>query len=261
MTIPENTRYTEFSIEFKADYLPQGTYCALGSWKMDYSSLESQYASVSVESTIHGYAGFQRREGNEMVGILSFWDVHCTDASGNQTTIRATRVYPETTNSTEEFGGEGTGAHSLVPYQWEAGHWYRMHLVCGTSSETGNTTVEQWVEDLETNETTLLSKYEVGVQNSCFKGSTAFFLEDYLSQYAGEVRSMEVRNAKYLDESTGQWQDITQAYMALNGGLPTYEGSYNFGASGDHFWMITSGVGGDWYGNGTGKQAMYVDLQ
>ena len=35
----------------------------------------------------------------------------------------------------------------------------------------------------------------------------------------------------------------------------------NFGASGDHFWMITSGVGGDWYGNGTGKQAMYVDLQ
>ena len=61
-----------------------------------------------------------------------------------------------------------------------------------------------------------------------------------------------------------KWQDITQ--QALLRGIERQvcqlmKRSYNFGVSGDHFWMITSGVGGDWYGNGTGKQAMYVDLQ
>ena len=142
MTIPENTRYTEFSIDLKLIICP-GTTALLeaGRWIILHWK---PVCKRKCRSTIHGYAGFREEKETEMVGILSFWDVHCTDASGNQTTIRATRVYPETTDSTEEFGGEGTGAHSLVPYQWEAGHWYRMHLICGTSSETGNTTVEQW---------------------------------------------------------------------------------------------------------------------
>ena len=59
---------------------------------------------------------------------------------------------------------------------------------------------------------------------------------------------MEVRNAQYFDIYEG-WKQITSAYVGPNGGTPTYEGSYDFGAIGDRFWMITSGVGGDWYGN------------
>lgn len=250
--LPE-IKYSEYCIDFKADYLPTATYCCLGQWTLDYSALEKEYEEVRTEyAGVHGYGGFQNTVDG-MVSILSFWDVYCKDESGREITIRAKRVYPETTDKSEDFGGEGTGAHCLVPYEWEAGHWYRMHVKCVEAQDTENTVIEQWVCDLKTDEWTLLCSYDLGVKDVSFIGVAAMFLEDYLYQYAGEVRSLEVRNIKYLEESSQEWKTVTSAYMGSNGGIPKYEGSYNFGTFGDRFWMITSGVGGDWYNNGRGK--------
>ena len=89
----------------------------------------------------------------------------------------------------------------------------------------------------------------------------AIFLENYVPSLAGQVRSMEVRNARLLNAETGQWQDVEQLYMGSNGGIPQYEGSYAFGSRSDRFWMITSGVGGDWYGNGTGQKPGTYQIQ
>jgi len=252
-TLPQETKFSEYSIEFKADYIPTATYCCLGQWTLDYSSLQKEYKEVRTEyDGVHGYGGFQNTVDG-MVSILSFWDVYCKDETGKEITIRAKRVYPETTDSSDDFGGEGTGAHCLVPYDWEADHWYRMHVKCVKSQDTGNTMVEQWVCDLETEEWTLLCSYDLGVKDVTFMSSVAIFLEDYLPQYAGEIRSMEVRNVKYLDVKTQNWDTITKAYIGCHKGAPKYEGSYNFGAFQDRFWIITSGVGGDWYDNGKGK--------
>ena len=66
---------------------------------------------------------------------------------------------------------------------------------------------------------------------------------------------MMVKNPCYLDVKTNQWRAINEVYLSSNGGLPTYEGSYNFGIEDGTIWMITSGVGGDWYNNGKGKKA------
>ena len=83
--------------------------------------------------------------------------------------------------------------------------------------------------------------------------SPAIFMENYLTEYAGGVRSMELCNAKYLDAKTGNWEKISSIYLGSNGGAPGYEGSYNFGTYQDRIWMIASGVGGDWYNNGKGR--------
>lgn len=53
---------------------------------------------------------------------------------------------------------------------------------------------------------------------------------------------------------------LTTIYVASANGLPQYEGSYDFGVSDGHLWMITSGVGGDWFNNGKGKKATYLIL-
>lgn len=257
--IPKETRYTEYVVDFKADHVPKGTYCSLGNWYMDYSSLEKQYVSVQTEDNgIHAYAGFQKIYNGDMVSIMSFWDVYCKDAFGKETVIRAKRVYPKTIIGEDNFGGEGTGARSIVPYEWEPNHWYRMHLRCVTSQETGNTVVEQWVCDLETGKYTLQCSFDVGVKNSAFKGSIAVFLENYLTEYAGEVRSMEVCNAMYLDADANQWVPLKACYFSSMDGSPAYEGSYDYGVFENRFWMITSGVGGDWFNNGKGKQGMYL---
>lgn len=253
--MPDDVRYTEYTIDFKADHVPEGTYCSLCNWLVDYSPLKRRYARVWTDSPhINAYAGFQRRGDGSRVSIMSFWDVFCRDCAGRQTRIRAKRVYPSYTAETDSFTGEGTGAHCFIPYGWEPKHWYRMYLKCAASPETGNTMAEQWVCDLETGQYTLLCRYDLGVPDVTFK-SAAVFLENFMPEKAGDVRSMEVCNARYKDAKTKRWVSLTKAYIASNGGLPDYEGSYSFGAEGDRFWMITSGVGGDWFGNGKGKKA------
>lgn len=253
------TRYSEYMVDFRAAHLPRGTYCCLGCWTMDHSGLKKQYQQVRTESSAsNAYAGFQKLADGRMVSIMSFWDVFCRDAQGREVTIRAKRLYPEAVIDGGRFWGEGTGERSTAPFAWEADHWYRMHLKCVASP--GTTLVEQWVTDLETGGNTLLCRYDVGVPASAFMGNIAVFLENFLPETAGEVRSMEVRNARYLQADTRQWHRIRSGYLYCEGGAPAYEGSYNYGVTGDRIWMITSGVGGDWYNNGKGKKGMNITL-
>lgn len=260
LDIPPKTRYTEYMIDFKATHLPKGTYCCLGCWTMDHSVLEKQFEPVRAENGwVNAYAGFQKIEDGRMVSIMSFWDTFYRDALGKGITVRAKRLYPKSVIGGGRFWGEGIGERSTAPLDWKADHWYRMHLKCTASQET--TVVEQWVCDLETGEYTLLCRYDTDVPNSSFIGSMAVFLENYLPEAAGEIRSMEVCNARYLDSDTKQWETVKKAYVTAQGGVPQYEGSYNFGVSENRLWMITSGVGGDWFHNEKGKQGTYVTLE
>lgn len=248
LSVGDSSRYTEYAVDFKADHLPQGTYCALANLKMDLSSLEKKYKNVHNEySGVSMYAGFQRNQ-DDYKTIMSAWDVYYTDDDGIQQTLRPVQLYPDENYWGDgTFSGEGTGIQMLVPYAWEAGHWYRMLLQCG-ESENGTTTVTQWVCDLESGVWTKMSCFDTLIQDSCFMGNCAFFLENFNTAYAGEIRSMEVCNARVRDAETGQWRAVSSACIGSNGGLPKYNGSYAYGSSGSSFWMITSGVGGDWYG-------------
>lgn len=262
--MPADTKYTEYMIDFRADCVANGTYLSLGNWFMDYTALEEKYESVESQGA-SAYAGFQKISNGQMYSIMSFWDVFCKDKEGNTVKVRAKRVFPETTSSKEEFEGEGTGAHHSDLYAWESDHWYRMHLKCSTSDETGNTLVEQGVWDLETDTYTTLCIYDVGVPKATFKGPIAIFLENFDARYAGQVRTMEVCNAKYLDAATNHWNDLKQIY--INSEQPQadqplyYSGSYNFGVTENRFWLITSGIGGDWHNNGMGKQGDYFNVE
>ena len=94
-------------------------------------------------------------------------------------------------------------------------------------------------------EQTLLCAYDTLLPDSACKGPIAIFLENYLTQYAGEIRTMEVRNAMYLEEASGQWKRITGGTMHPNGGayVKHYAGSYDYGAADGRLWIMTTGVG------------------
>lgn len=257
LQMPDNVKYTQYAVDFRASDLPQGTYCCLGQWGMDLSSLRNKLTDIhknyDVSPSTIAYAGFQRLSGSrDNVAIMSFWDLFGTDRSGAEQCVRAKLVYPADDDGNGEFGGEGTGAHILVPYAWEADHWYRM-LLRAFEGSNGNTWVQQWVCDLESGEWTLLSCYDTLLQNSAFTGDVAFFLENFYPRYAGEVRTLELCNPRILRDDTNKWFGVTSAYISSQGGLPQYEGAYAFGAQGNSFWMISTGVGGDWYGTGRGQ--------
>lgn len=259
--IPPQECYTEYKIDFRAGHLPSGTYCCLGAWKMDHESLKQRYRSVRTESGgVHGYAGFQRTSDGRYASIMSFWDVFCMDHDGTEHLLRAKLLYPQNPIGGPEFTGEGTGARCIALYEWEAGHWYRMHLRSYISPETGTTFVEQWVVDLHTGERSLLCCYDTQIPDSCFRGPTAIFLENFMPETAGEVRSMEACYAMYRSADNGCWEGISGAYMYYQDSPPYCEGSYRFGAAGKRMWMITSGVGGDWFHNGKGIKNMTYSL-
>ena len=230
-------QFKEYYVRFKADYLPCGTYCCLGNFDLDYSSLLKKYKSVKTEySGVAGYAGFQSLEDGRRAAIMSFWDVTCTDASGKTTVLRPKVIYPK--GAGEEFGGEGTGAKCIVDYEWEAGHWYSMCLRTGVNKATGNTTIEQWVMDVETEKWTHLCTYDMGTVDVCFKGNIAVFLENFLNQYSGEVRSLEFRRAAIIGVDG-------KTYWLKKGSFSAdydYPGSYHYAVEGDTFKMITTGV-------------------
>ena len=259
--IPDGTRYISYSIDFKADAAPVGTYCCLAQWGPDLAGLRRVYPDARCDyDTVGGYAGLQHRSQGDWVSILSFWDVHYTDETGVTQTLRARLVYPEP-NENDSFTGEGTGAHRIVAYPWQEGRWYRMQLRCSTS-DAGTTLVDQWICDLTTGEWTRLACYDTGLPEAALITPGFFFLEDYDTSTCGEVRSMEVANIRLTSvEDETQEVDVTSAWLGPNGGEPTYSGSYAYGAQGNRFWAITSGAGGDWYGGGRGQTAGWYSVQ
>ena len=238
-------RFTEYCIDFKADEAPLYTYWCLANFCLDYPALRNKYAKVTTAYGISGYAGLQQignyyNDYNGGNTILSFWDVSCEDTAGNVTVIRPTQVYPAI-NGDRTFSGEGEGVHNLTYYPWQAGHWYRMLLQCGTSKTTGNTTILQWMQDLDHGVWKHICTYDLGVPNAAFIGNCAVFLEDWLKYTAGDVRTMEVRNIRVRPEKSSAWVSIRTGTFAPNYDHP---GSYRYGSDSDTFWIITSGVTG-----------------
>ncbi len=234
-------RFSRYAADFKADYLPDSTYCCLANFSMDYSSLKGQYAKIHNEGDVSMYAGFQRRDpGQTNVGIMSFWDIYCEDENGIVTKITPVRIYPESDQDTN-FEGEGEGVHTLADYDWKQGKWYRMLVQCGISDTTGNTTVEQWVQDLESGSWTYLSKYDLGIKDIAFTGDVAVFLENFNPETSGEIRTMEIKNARICPEGSDKWVLLRKGYFLENFDYP---GSYDYGTDDDIFWIITTGVRG-----------------
>lgn len=169
---------------------------------------------------------------------MSFWDIYCVDKLGEISKIQAKLVYPEN-EAANVFGHEGNGVNYFKDYKWEEECWYRMLLQCGQSEENGHTVVEQWICNLETGEWTKLCCYDTGLTDSCFVGDTAVFLENYLKEYAGDIRTVEFKNIRIHPKGADEWVPITQVTMSEGMGWP---GSFSFGADNEKFWMITTGV-------------------
>lgn len=233
--------FTEFAIDFRADYLPTGTYCSLASFHIDYSPLEQKGCKVSRYPGISGYAGFQRNhiDPARYNSIISFWDLYCEYDTGEKDTISAKLIKPAGEHESH-FGNEGSGVNYLPDYPWRPERWYRMLLQCGKNEATGNTTVEQWVCCLSDNSWKQLCVFDLGVPGLSFKGKTCVFLENFQISSSGEIRTLEFKNARVRSKETRQWINVESAHISLNDNYSV--GSYQYGADSSTFWMITTGV-------------------
>ena len=233
-------RYDAISIEIRADHLPRATYCSAANFFLDYGALEKRYKRVYTEA-IGGYCGLQHNlEEGSYNAILSFWDVFCEDEKGNVTKIRARQIYPEKTPGKGSFSGEGTGANAIVPYLWRAGQWYTVTLFI-SRLPSGSSAVELRIRDGDTNEETLISKFDLGIPDVTFKGNFAFFLENFDPSCAGEVRTMAVRNA-FVRDPDGAWRSAARSVCRSH--RKEFRGSYRIFKRKNAVCLVTTGVPG-----------------
>lgn len=228
--------YVEYAVDFRADYLPNGTYLAVCNFDIDYSSLLSRYKTVSRDyNGVGAYCGFQRGYNGEGIAIMTVWDTYCTDYNGNRTTIKATGV--QAVNGEFERNKdnvEGSFIHCLASYNWQEGQEYRALI------QLSGSRLVFWVQNLSTQVWTQLMEFDLGYEGGYIK-STCAFLEDFSSdsRLHAAVRTMSLRNFRVKDASSGKWIGAKTAVFAQN---YNYSGSYNYGSKGDTFWVITTNM-------------------
>lgn len=240
--------FSQYSVDFKADYLPLQTYCCLASFHIDYSSLLEKYVNVDNGGHISAYCGFQRinkPDTPEYNGILSMWDTYCTDKSGEIDTLKAILIYPEGKEAVR-YNHEGNGVSYHPEYNWKPGNWYRMLIQCVEPKTGGNTEIWFWIGDLETKIWTKLCEFDLGAPELKFKGDTGVFLEDWLAETSGEIRTLEFKNVRIYSRARNKWVNIYSGYFndRDSGQFICYSGSYQYGSDDTTFWMITTGVPG-----------------
>lgn len=243
-SIPAQQTYSACVIDFKADHVPHYTYLCPGNMFLDMAPVQAVYPNARLADGPSFYAGVQDAAQGR-IAIMSFWDILYDGPNGSRQVIHAKRIYPDNPLINQPFSGEGNGIQTLDRYDWEPHTWYRMLMRCITSQENGNTVVELWFQNLKTQRWTLFCQYDTGVKNTLFKGSFAFFLENYAPSTSGDIRTMELANIRIYDDAKRQWLPVTSATIGPSGSFfPQYQGSYAIGTAGDRFYMITSGAGG-----------------
>ena len=244
---PNVNRVLEYAVDLHADHEPKGTYLCPLNWWMDVSALQARYASVYNDYTgvPGGYCGFQTLEDGSHVFIMTVWSTFCRDYAGNVTVFTPTVLYPAGQGRGNTTDAEGSFTHCILPFDWHAGRDYRVLVQQSRSESTGNVVLSTSVCDLQKNEWYLLASFDTGVPD-VYMCSVGGFLENFLTDYAGEVRSMDLRNLKARSADSYQWVNADSVQFLLNGSNSPmdYAGSASFGTDGASIWAITSGVSG-----------------
>lgn len=241
-TVPKNETWAEYSVDFRIDNDPKATYVCLCNWCFDYSNVSGDYR-VDENGHISGYCGFQVLDDGRKVAILSLWDKYKIDKNGKRQLIHAKGTFPANGELSSFFSGEGEGVHTTVPYDWKRGAAYRMRLTFSPSEKTGTTLVTMFICDLAANQWTKLIEYDTCFDNLSMAWNCSF-LENYLIEYSGEVRTVEMSNIRMRSAKTNKWfrvKDGKNRSLSDIGGI-LFDGRYEFGKDDGIFWIITAGV-------------------
>ena len=234
---------TEYYTDLRADHLPRGTYVCPLSWGMESPALRKKYAKAEFGG---GYCGLQVWEDGTHAAILTIWDTFLTDPNGKVTKIVPRVLYPEGEGDVCDNTSEGSFAHCLVPYDWQAGKDYRLHLQLLPSPQNGRMAAHLSICDLETGVWTRLISIDTGLTEDTYMYGAMGFLENYIPQYMAEVRTMELSNMWARSWEDGTWHAVSHTYFGINASSIAFDyvGSFNFGTDKDTAWVITSGVQG-----------------
>ena len=176
------------------------------------------YNEIRVEQTVKhtyfctigfdvGYFGIQDH-GSGHLAIFSVWDNRGgkNDSAAVDKADRTEVIFTNDKAKSSRFGGEGSGAKTMMPFAWEVGKTYAF-LVLLTPQEAG-TIYTAWVSE-KGNAWQKIAAYKTVMTKKQIRGFYSF-IEDYARN--GET-GQKSRTAIYPDHGAmtraGTWQRIT----------------------------------------------------
>ncbi|MDR3690235.1 MAG: DUF3472 domain-containing protein [Fimbriimonas sp.] len=128
-----------------------------------------------------GYTGIQDQGGGRHNVIFSIWDT--------SPTLHPSIVEQESRTQGSRFGGEGTGAHTHLDYDWKLGKTYRYYVTKVQDATQANTLTKLYFYDdilrRWVHEATISNPNDGHVSVTTFGGGLNGFLENWM----GEERS------------------------------------------------------------------------
>ncbi|ATL48732.1 hypothetical protein COR50_17045 [Chitinophaga caeni] len=189
--------------------------------------VKTAYTSYfSVFNWSGGYAGLQdtpdSSSGSSKILIASQWD---PNTSGG---IYATAPYIGTNTIYSRFGGEGDGAKTINPYNWELNTWY--NFVIRSWKLNGNLYIATFIQNLTSQQWFHTSTLAIPERTTYLGSGSGAFLENWHGsdpRFDGRFERKAFFKDCWNRNTSGVWQKSTSRYFSANANDAYRNGIYD----------------------------------
>lgn len=156
-----------------------------------------------------GYFGMQVNSETERKILFSVWSPFVTDDPAQippEARVQLRRKGEGVI--TNDFGGEGSGGQSYLPYMWQAGKTYGF-LVRAIPVANESTEYSAWFRDLEADRWFAIASF-IRPQTSTFVAGSHSFLENFIPE-SGQFTRQAFFGNQWANTNDGEWLEVTEA--------------------------------------------------
>ena len=203
----------------------------------DYDRVSSYYMACGFGE---GYFGFQNNSPERRKVLFSVWSPYVTDdAREIPDSLRIKLLKKGETVKVQDFGGEGSGGQSFMPYDWKPGNTYKF-LMRVRPDGKGSTVYTAYFCDAADGKWRLMASFLRPVTDTWYKNAHSF-LENYDPTMGYKTRRAYYNN-QWACTADGEWIPVTQAvFTHCDTGRKGKRLDYTGGADEKGFYLMMGG--------------------
>ncbi|MGE9268154.1 MAG: DUF3472 domain-containing protein [Verrucomicrobiales bacterium] len=161
-----------------------------------------------------GYFGIQVNGPKERRVLFSVWSPFKTDNPRDIPADQRVRLLRQGAGvRVKDFGNEGSGGQSFLPYPWEAGRTYRFLTEVRPNGD-GSTSYSAWFGDKARDEWRFIATFRRPKTDTYYRGFHSF-LENF-SPAMGHLERLSYHENQWVRDSEGQWHELTRAVLSTD---------------------------------------------
>lgn len=203
----------------------------------DYDRVNSYYMACGFGE---GYFGFQNNNPARRKVLFSVWSPYVTDnANEIPDSLRIKLLKKGETVKVNDFGGEGSGGQSFMPYDWVPGNTYKF-LMRVRPDGKGNTVYTAYFCDAADGKWRLMASFQRPKTDTWYRNAHSF-LENFDPKMGYKTRRAYYNN-QWACTVDGEWIPVTEAvFTHCDTGRTGKRLDYTGGADEKGFYLMMGG--------------------